>query len=249
MGRWIVASQGRARPEKKDHERPIRRAQRDTEQKQREQNQLHDKHSLAPEHVGEAAQNRGTDQYPEERGRAHDPLLRGGQTEILMEERNRHPRHENDHSFEKLSGGRQGPDPLLHAGHRRIGHFRAVLPERRFVDVSLDGLFLRVLRVVWFGFGRRTLREVERTHRFRQNKRRNFCSDFITIPLPQPAPLSATQRSSPRTGYDGEQAGKDAGKNFDLEGVAYIRKESPAFPGHPRHLLKVIVPQVPDSHP
>ena len=139
MSGWIVAPEREANPEERGDRHRIGGTERQRRREDTEQRHLDDEHLLATVPVGKPAERGSADQDAEQRGRGDNALLGRTQAELLAHERQGHAGGEDDHAFEELAGGGQSPDQPLHLGDRSMINRGRVRPERRFIDVVLDG--------------------------------------------------------------------------------------------------------------
>jgi len=91
----IVAAERESDSEQAEHERPEAVHHGDERQEDREDDHLDDKHQLAAERIGQAAEADGTDQNAQQRGRADDAVLPGRDVELARNQRQRDARHEH----------------------------------------------------------------------------------------------------------------------------------------------------------
>jgi hypothetical protein len=140
VGGGIVASQRDADAHQRDHDDEVGRAERQQRDEDCEEHHLDDEHLLAAIAISEAAERGGTDQDAEQRRRGDDAFLRRAQGELFRHQRERHSGGEDHHALEELAGSGEPPDEPLHVGQRGVIHRRRIRPDRRLVDVLLDGL-------------------------------------------------------------------------------------------------------------
>jgi hypothetical protein len=139
VGGRIVAPERDADPQERPDRHRIGRTERQHRREDAEQHHFDDEHLLAAIPVSQPAERRGADEDAEQRGRGDNALLGRTQGELLAHKRQGHAGGEDHHAFEELAGGGQSPDQPLHPGDRSVANRRRVRPERRFIDVALDG--------------------------------------------------------------------------------------------------------------
>jgi len=136
----IVTTERNAGAHEGNHNERVGRTYRQQHNEADEERHLDDEHLLAAIPIRQVAQRGGADENAEQGGGGDDALLHRPQIEFFAHQRQRDPGHEHDHALEKLAGGGEPPDQPLHTGDRGIVNRRRVRPDRRLVDVFLDGL-------------------------------------------------------------------------------------------------------------
>jgi hypothetical protein len=139
VGGGIIAPERDADADQGGHHEGIGRTQRQQHGEDAEKHHLDDEHLLSAVTIGEPAERRGPDQDAKQRGGGDDALLGGAQGELFRHQRQGHTGGEDHHAFEKLAGSGEPPNEPLHIGDGGMAHRRRIRPDRRFVDVVLNG--------------------------------------------------------------------------------------------------------------
>lgn len=142
VGSGIIAPERDTDADEGCHHEGIGGTQRQQHRENAKKHHLDDEHLLSAVAIGQPTERHGPDQNAEQRGGGDDALLGGAQGELFRHQRQRHTGGEDHHAFEKLAGGSEPPDEPLHIGDWGMSDWCRIRPDRRLVDVALDGVVL-----------------------------------------------------------------------------------------------------------